>query len=184
MQETPRRTCRSCHRPTGQADAGGAGTEVDRDAKLKVADAINYGVHPGALEDGRFMSIAQGALKLVGLELARNVRPEERAAFCVPVQVAVDGSTLHPGAVVLLEDRVIVAWSDVMPPSTPHAISCQIPDVSNVKVRTRDMTTLPWSRDALLFSVAGRAIELVLYSDVSEDRAGTLLCSALRGAGR
>jgi hypothetical protein len=106
------------------------------------------------------MSIAQGALKLVGLELARNVRPEERAAFCVPVQVAVDGSTLHPGAVVLLEDRVIVAWSDVMPPSTPHAISCQIPDVSNVKVRARDMTALSWSRDALLFSVAGRAISL------------------------
>jgi hypothetical protein len=137
-------------------------------AKQTVIDAFEQGAQLGAL-DKRFVKLTELAMRNVGLELARNVRAGERAAVCVPVQVD-NGTKVNPGAALLLEHRVVLAWIEGILKPKPYSVSSLLADVSDVHAFARKVGLISAQLDAISFSANGRKIEIVLHSEVAHKR--------------
>ena len=114
--------------------------------------------------DNRYVELAELAMSLVGLELASSVKQGERAAFAVSVQVDL-GSKLYPGAVLVLEHRVVVAWSEGILRPTPHSMAAKLGDVSDVETSKRK-TRAGAQLDVVSFVAAERKVALVLAHEV------------------
>jgi len=150
------------------------------EAAQLVLDAFEEGVRLGAIDE-RFAKLAKYSVQLVGLELARNVRPGERRTFCVPVQVAT-GAKVEPGALLLLEHRLVVAWSEGVLRPQDHSVACALSEVSDIRSFKRKTGRLSDEQDAISFSAGGRRVELVLYSTVSHQRLTMMIGGVLNGA--
>jgi hypothetical protein len=148
--------------------------------KQIVVDAFNEGAKLGAL-DGRFVKLTTNAMQLVGLELARNVDASDRASICVPVNVDV-GSKINPGAILLLEDRVVIAWSEGALRPKPRSLTCELSEVSNVVSSKRRVGKISAQLDAVSFTAAEEMIQIILHSEVSHDRLTPVISGALNGA--
>lgn len=149
-------------------------------AKEIVVEAFRRGAELAATDE-RFVKLARYAMQLVGLELARNVAPGERAAFCVPVQVD-NGSKVNPGAVLLLEHRVVVAWSEAVLHPTPRSSAFALADIADVRSFQRKVGKVSAQLDAISFSAHERAIEVILHSAVSNKRLAFMIVGTLNGS--
>lgn len=149
----------------------------DDATKQRVLDAAEQGAQLGAL-DGRFVKLVELAMQMVGLELARNIRPGERAALCVPVQVD-NRSKVNPGAILLLEHRVVVAWSEGILRPKPHSVAYALTDVSDVRTFKRKVGKVSAQLDAISFTAQTDAVEIILHSEVSHQRVTLVVSGAL-----
>jgi hypothetical protein len=143
-------------------------------------DAFERGVQIGAL-DARFVKLVEMAMKTVGLELARNVLAGERGVFCVPAQVA-KATDVDPGAVLLLEDRVVIAWSEGIFRPRPHSLAWPLADVSDMRIFKRKAGKLSARLDAIAFSAHGCNIEVILHSEVAHNRLVAMVAGVLDGS--
>jgi hypothetical protein len=149
-------------------------------AKQTVVDAYEQGAQFGAL-DNRFVKLVELSMQNVGLELARNVTPGERAAFCVPVQVD-NGSKINPGALLLLEHRVVVAWSEGIRKPKPHSVTHALSAVSDVRSFKQKAGMFSAQLDAISFVARGTRLEMVLYSQVMHQRLAPMITGTLDGS--
>ena len=152
----------------------------DDAAKRTVVDAFEQGAHLGAL-DGRFVKLVELAMKMVGLELARNVKPGERPGFCVPAHVDT-GAKVNSGAVLLLEERVVIAWSEGTIRPKPRSLAVALSDIGDVRAFKRKVGRVSAQLDAISFSAHGRKIEIVLHSVVSHERVALMISGRLDGS--
>jgi hypothetical protein len=149
-------------------------------AKRLVLDAARKGAQFGSVDD-QFAKVSEHALSSVGLELARNVQPGERASFCIPVQV-VNGSTVDPGAVLFLEHRAVLAWSEGTFPPRPFSAAFGFGEVTQVHAYQRAAGEMSAFHDAVTFVVRGCPIEIILYSEVSHRRLPVMVSDLLSHA--
>lgn len=153
----------------------------DDHAKQTVVDAFGRGAQIGAL-DNRYVKLMQLAMQGVGLELARNVRPEERASLAIPVQVVGVGKVSPLGAVMLLEHRIVLAWGEGTLRPKIHSTSCALAEVTDVRTFRRKVGRVSAQLDAISFQMRGRPAEIVLHSEVSNQRATFMLGGILDGS--
>ena len=151
----------------------------DDAAKQTVVDAYEQGAQLAAL-DNRYVKLAELSMQMVGLELARNVMPGEHAAFCVPVQVA-SGSKVNPGAVLVLEHRVVIAWSEGVLRPKPHSVAYELSDVGDVRSFTRKVGRVSAELDAISFVAHDSTVEIVFHSEVSHERVTPTVHGVLNG---
>jgi hypothetical protein len=152
----------------------------DNAAKQTIVDAFEQGAQLGAL-DTRFVKLVELAMRMVGLELARNVAVGERSAFCVPVHVD-NGSKVNPGAVLLLEHRVVIAWSEGIFRPKPHSLAFLLTDVGDVHTVKRQVGKISAQLDAISFSAHRRKIEIILHSEVVHKRLAFMIAGVLDGS--
>lgn len=155
-------------------------TTPSPEAQQAVLDAANRGCEIAAF-DGRLVTMAKTNMALVGMDLARNVRPGERSWFCLPIIVDIHDGKTYPGAVLLLEHRVVVTWSEGL--LRPKLISqaWDLSAIDNVRSFTRKVGRVSAQLATVAFTAGGREIELVTHSEISEKRAATMLEWALNG---
>jgi hypothetical protein len=150
------------------------------EAKQAVVDACERGAQ-WAGGDKRYLSLAHSALKMVGLELARYLRPGEIASLCVPAEVAHDGRH-DPGMVLLLDDRAVVAWFEGTVRVTRRSLYFAYGDISEVTTVARDRGRLAVYRDAISFTAGGARHEFVLPSKVAKAALAGMVSGVMSGA--
>jgi len=79
---------------------------------MKASDIVVVSAQLGAdtVGDDLFFKLTQNAVTLVGAELARHIRDGERPGVLSPLEVVIDGKD-RLGAILVLEDRAILAWT-------------------------------------------------------------------------
>lgn len=98
-------------------------------------------------------------MKLGGLELARNVHPDERASHGLPVNV----SMLAPRSIrgiVSLKHRVVIAWSERIS-YVPRLIPTELSEVVTAKRKSSRNVA---EREAITLVTTDRRIDFILYS--------------------
>jgi hypothetical protein len=132
------------------------------EARQAVTDATQRGAQMAG-GNRKYLELTQSTLKMVGLELARNVEPGERSSICLPAEVAHDGR-YDPGMVLLLDKRVVLAWFEGTLKVTRHSRAFALADISEVAKVTRDRGRLAVYREAITFAAGGARYEFVLPS--------------------
>jgi hypothetical protein len=64
----------------------------------------------GLADDSKFVTLAQDSLKLFGPQMVPLVTAGDSASFFAPILLLIDGA-LRPCAVLLLQDRMVFAWT-------------------------------------------------------------------------
>lgn len=155
--------------------------QVLESSKIKLIDAINQGMELGAL-DNRFVKLAENMMGLVGLTLSAAIGPDERAAFCFPATVDAGQGKLQPGMVLLLEHRLVIAWSEGMLRPKEFSLTFELPAITNVQKVKRKNGRVSAQLDTITFDSGGRHIELLMYSEVIEPRLTLMFEGALDGS--
>jgi len=152
-------------------------TEEAQQAVIKAAD-VGFGMAGG---DKRLLELVKTSLQGVGAELARQVRPGERANVFVPVAAVHDGKS-DPGALLLLDDRVVIAWIEGTFRPKQRSVTVALADISNVSTGTSNQGRFSPYEAAITFLAGGAKHEFVLASRASHDRLTMIISSALSGA--
>ena len=131
--------------------------------------------------DQRYVTIAKTAMAAVGAELARQIEHDESASVCAPADVAHDGR-YDPGMVLLLKERVIIAWFEGTLRVKRRSLAYSYHDISEVAAVARDRGRLSPYRDGISFAAGGTQQEFVLPSKVAKDGLGSMIKDLLSGA--
>jgi hypothetical protein len=130
--------------------------------------------------DQRYVAIAKTAMSAVGAELARHIEPDETASICSPVDVAHDGR-YDRGMVLLLKERVIIAWFEGTLRVKRRSLAYSYRDISEVATVERDRGRLSPYREGISFAAAGAQQEFVLPSKVAKDGLRSMIKDLLCG---
>jgi hypothetical protein len=151
------------------------------DSEQLVIDAANRGI--GLAGSGDFVyEMTVNVLKMMGRDLAQQLRPGDRPSILLVCGVEVDGGKDNPGAVLYLEDRIVVCWmKGTFRPKTEMRV-VPLADVVGLTRTTRTGNRLTGDRTLLSFRSAQGATTLVLYAPKMEDRAVFTAEGILSGA--
>lgn len=131
--------------------------------------------------DQRYVAAAKTGLEAVGAELARHIEPgENKSSLCVPAVVAHDGRH-DPGMVLLLRERVIIAWIEGTLRVKRRSLAFAYRDISDVATVDRDRGRLSPYRDGISFAAGGSRHEFVLPSKVAKEALTATITGVLSG---
>ena len=145
-----------------------------------VADAITSGIEIGA-RNREFMELAMATLKIVGHELAGNVRPGDRPHIAIPALIDV-GTKSQPGAVLVLQDRAVVAWSEGRLKTNCRSSVHPIATISDVTCFERPTGNGSDVHQAISFVDPGGRVTFAYPKDLCHERLALVLQGALVGA--
>jgi hypothetical protein len=157
-----------------------ASTQATTEAMRAVIAAAERGAQLAG-GDQRYIAIAKTAMEAVGAELARQIEHGESASVCAPVDVAHDGRH-DPGMVLLLNERVVIAWFEGTLRVKRRSLAFSYRDISEVATAARDRGRLSPYRDGISFAAGGARQEFVLPSKVAKDGLTSMIKDLLTGA--
>lgn len=131
--------------------------------------------------DQRYIALTKTGLEAVGAELARQIESGESGSICVPADVAHDGR-LDPGMVLLMKERVVIAWIEGTLRVKRRSLAFSYRDISEVAASTRDRGRLSPYQDGITFAVGGVRQEFVLPSKVAKDSLAAMIRDLLSGS--
>jgi len=151
------------------------------DSEQLIIDAANRGV--GLAGSGDFIyEMTVNVLRMMGRDLAGQLRPGDRPNILLVCDVEVDGGKGNPGAVVCLEDRIIACWMQgTFRPSTEIRV-VPLADITGLTRTTRTGNRIVGDRTLLSFRSPHGATTLVLYAPKMEEAAVFTVEGILSGA--
>jgi hypothetical protein len=151
------------------------------DSEQLIIDAANRGI--GLAGSGEFIyGMTVNVLKLMGRDFAAQLRPGDRPSILLVCDVEVDGGKGNPGAVLCLEDRIVLAWMKGTFRPTTEIRVVPLVDVVGLTRTTRTGSRARGDRTLLSFSSRQGATTLVLYSPKMEEAAVFTTEGILSGA--
>lgn len=144
----------------------------------EVLNAANLGVSIGVDDGDDFIKVSKLALNTCASELAQHVADGESAALCVAVQVQVGGK-INPGAILLLDDRAILAWTEGTFRVKTRTQVLFLANIESVTTALKRPNRLEQTV-ATVCTTAGHEHE-ILFWPVMKPRLGTLVCGFLDG---
>ena len=145
-------------------------------ARQLVRAAAGRGVEIGA-GDVRFQAVSENALRLLETALAEHVTGAERVAICLPVLV-VDRRDRFAGAVLLVDQRAVLAWSEGQFRPRTNSLAIDYSDIHDVRRGERSFGHYAVPRQTISFAAGDRHHEIVLYSEITDHAAIELLLTA------
>jgi hypothetical protein len=151
------------------------------DSEQLIIDAANRAI--GLAGSGDFIyEMTINVVKLMGRDLAAQLRPGDRPSILLVCSVEVDGGKDNPGAVLYLEDRIVVCWmKGTFRPKTEMRV-VPLVDVAGLTRTTRTGNRLTGDRTLLSFRSPQGSTTLVLYAPKMEERAVFTAEGILSGA--
>ena len=151
------------------------------DSEQLIIDAANRGI--GLAGSGDFIyEMTVNVLKIMGRDLAQQLRPGDRPNLLLVCDVEVDGGKGNPGAVLCLENRIVACWmKGTFRPRTEIRV-VPLADVSGLTRTTRTGNRLVGDRTLLSFDSPQGATTLVLYAPKMEEAAVFTVEGILSGA--
>lgn len=136
------------------------------EARQAVIDAAEHGAQIAGGEQ-RYVKLAEAALQIGGVELARHLQSGESASLCVPAEVAHDGR-YDPGMVLLSDEHAVIAWFEGTFRVKVRSVVFAHGDVSEVATAERNRGRLSPYQDAITFVAGGAQYEFVLPSKLAK----------------
>src|SRR3954470_10474546 len=121
-------------------------------------------------------------LKMMGGDLAAQLRPGDRTNILLVCGVEVDGGKDNPGALLCLEDRVVVCWMRGTFRPRTELRTVPLADVVGLTRTTRTGSRVVGDRTLLSFRSPQGATTLVLYAPEMEEAATFTVEGILSGA--
>lgn len=145
-----------------ETDGGPRAPQTREELKDAVVEAFEAGARIGA-QDDTFVKLAVSAMKTVGLTLVEQLAPGDRPRVAVPVMVDT-GRKPEPGALLTLDERVVVAWFEGTLRAISHARTIRLDQITDISSSRRKPGRMQVEVDCIAVSYEGKRIEILLHS--------------------